>query len=209
MKTLFITNVGSHAWGMNRPDSDIDLFKVYLAPSTDFLLGMRHEGGHQNQDGINDVASYELGMVIKFALKNNFNFLIGILSPIVVEDWVKLKELKELTLKNLSRECFYSIDGFYQHNYGHIRDGKLREDSQKKRNVVGRVLECGLRMIEGRGVEFKKPNKDHTRESLKELAEYLQDRLQLSPLPEKSEHEKEMLDWLLEIRISELNTHPE
>lgn len=208
MKQLFTTNVGSHAWGMNRPDSDIDLFKVYLAPSTDFLLGLHHEGGHQNQDGINDTASYELGMVVKFALKNNFNFIIGVMSPIVVEDWSELNRLRELALMNLSRECYYSINGFYMHNYvpssiWHIRNGKIK-DTQKKRNVVGRVLECGIRMLDGKGIAFLKPDADHTLKSLAELAEKLKDKLPTSPLPDKAAHADEMNKWLLKLRIAEL-----
>lgn len=39
MKPLFVTNVGSHMWGMSTPDSDLDLMLVYQEDTRHILEG--------------------------------------------------------------------------------------------------------------------------------------------------------------------------
>lgn len=121
MRDLFITNVGSHMWGMEHDKSDVDLFRCYQAPSESFLLGNRHDGGHQilkldgkeygYTDKLCDISSFEIGHVIKQLLKGNVNFLWGVMSPNIVDDSEELQRLRKIVEENVAKNCYDSING--------------------------------------------------------------------------------------------------
>ena len=46
---LWRSVVGSHIWGMNRPDSDIDYYICYAVDPRDFWLGNIHDHGQMSQ----------------------------------------------------------------------------------------------------------------------------------------------------------------
>jgi predicted nucleotidyltransferase len=96
---LFVTSVGSHLWGMNTQESDLDVFKVFVVPTRDFLAGTANvksrferipplteiiEGYQLRSDLPCDIASHEVGTVINQLLKGNINFICGVMSPIVL-----------------------------------------------------------------------------------------------------------------------------
>ena len=99
---LFETVVGSHAWNMNKPTSDIDIFQIYQVPTKDILSGILRQNSHFTKGEDKDESRHEIGVVIEQLLKGNFNFVVGICSPIVNEDkYGYLKELREITIRNV------------------------------------------------------------------------------------------------------------
>jgi len=189
---------------MNRPDSDIDLFIVYQAPSTDFLIGKAHIGSHRSQVGNVDRVSFELGHTVVQLLKNNINFLWGVMSPIVIKSWNHLEELRSLTKMNLSKELYHSVHGLGLHNYKkYVESGK--DPTQKRCTIICRSLRFGIRLLSNAEFDFSpiKPCDP------KDVITYL-DALDIanaqSKLPLNPEHSKEMYEWLLQIRLEELKT---
>lgn len=123
---LFRTIIGSHMWGQEHSESDKDMFKCYIFDTRSFLVGNRHDGGHQskNEEKNEETNSYEIGHVIRQLLKGNVNFLWGVMSPKL--DFVPTNidpnivwDLREITKENLSKSTFYSIRGFTIHNLKH------------------------------------------------------------------------------------------
>jgi len=74
-KLLYLVVSGSHAWGLARPDSDIDLRGVYLKPTIK-VLGL-HKGRDTIEftDGDFDVQLYELEKFLNMLCKHNGNMV--------------------------------------------------------------------------------------------------------------------------------------
>jgi len=145
-KELYASLVGSHAWGMDRADSDYDYWIIYQTPSRSFLLGNTHRKGHSSKskfsDGIGwDRSSFEIGQHIRELMGGNINHVVGILAPSVPYfDLYPGKQspphfslprvsfhhqsahtpikmkLRELFLSNPSKNIFKSINGMSNHN---------------------------------------------------------------------------------------------
>jgi len=86
MKELYNSITGSHAWQMERPDSDFDFWVIYQAPSRSFLLGNTHHGGHETKgiftNGIKwDKSSFEIGQHVRDLMGGNINHVVCLLSP--------------------------------------------------------------------------------------------------------------------------------
>ena len=84
-RIIFKCRVGSHLYGLNRPDSDIDYFSVFM-PTAEDLLGLQKceivnnstksskEDRRNNEDDIDDV-SYSLPKYMSLVLANNPNIV--------------------------------------------------------------------------------------------------------------------------------------
>lgn len=87
MRGLYTSVVGSHAWGMERPDSDWDFWSIYQVPSREFLLGRRHEGGHESSGTLYghgepwDLSKFEIGHHINQLMKGNINHVVAVFAP--------------------------------------------------------------------------------------------------------------------------------
>lgn len=212
MVDLFSTNTGSHLWSMQRPESDIDYYVAYQAPSIDFLLGHAHTGSHQSIIGLDDRQSHEIGRVVDELLKGNFNHIIGVMSPLTMQDWSELPKLRELTKLNLSKCCYNSIHGLAIHNmkkYIWSPTKELKpltpEAKQKKLNTVMRTLKFGITLIETAEFKFE-PAWDATEEDIKNaIAELDESYANCDKLPDKPQAVNEMMDWLLDIRFQQLS----
>jgi len=81
-RMLLRTEVGSHMWRMNRPNSDDDYFEVYLGSTRHILLGgsFRLTQG-RDELGRLDWSCHELGVMVEQLIKGNINFIIGVNSP--------------------------------------------------------------------------------------------------------------------------------
>ena len=85
-------------WQMDHPGSDIDLFIAVLAPTNAVLRGeINPDVSWVNYTGAKDQNYHELGRIVQQALKGNWNYLSGVMSPIVLKDWEHLAELRRLT----------------------------------------------------------------------------------------------------------------
>lgn len=202
-KELFKTCTGSHVWQMNRIDSDKDIFKCYMAPSSDFLIGRSHRSSHFSQVGNIDTTSTEIGVVVEQLLKNNVNYFVNVMSPIVLYDGKELQELKILTQKNLSRQCFDSIYGL---SYGNYKKYILtdKQNTEKKRKIIARTLSFGINLLLHHEFVFEPTLEDITTEDLESMMDYLKHLHDKSALPKTPLYKDEMYKWLLNLRIQKL-----
>lgn len=209
MMQLWETNVGSHVWSMNRPDSDVDVFTAYIIPSSDILSGKNKSGGsHNSHTEEVDKVSHEIGKVIDELIKGNINFLIGTLSPIVISEHGNyLRTLKEIVIEHgQTKSCVNSIRGLAVSNYKKYvigSDTSREYPLTKKCNTINRTLLFGINLLNGNGFEFK-PVKNQTPEDVKSLLEEFDKVVENSKLPEKTDPEP-FRNYLLDLRIKELN----
>lgn len=71
---------GSHAYGLNTPDSDVDMGGVFICPM-EMLLGLRSNYIEQVADEKNDTVYYEFGRWIELLLKANPTALESLFVP--------------------------------------------------------------------------------------------------------------------------------
>lgn len=208
LNKLFVTNVGSHTWRMNRPDSDLDLFIVHIVDSKKILMGTCDINSRYKEDenGKTDRHIHEIGAVVHQILDNNFNFIIGVLSPVVVKDWDRLDELRELTLNNLSRKCFDSINGLAYKNYKkYVVSGKDTGNVLEKRcKLIERTLKFGIRLLAEGEIRFDSVNGCKP-EDIPLLLTELRRAYENSVLPNFPEKRDDILEWLLQLRLEHMN----
>lgn len=209
MNKLWTTNVGSHAWKMNRPDSDIDLFTACVVPTVDILSGRnRGHGSHNFQSEDEDHVSHEIGKIVNELIKGNINFLVGTLSNLIIyqqNDY--LTELRQILEEHgQTKACTHSIKGLAVHNYRkyivNCNTDKKDQLLTKKCNMINRTLLFGINVLEGSGFIFTSI-KNQTPHDVKELIDYFDDAIINSPLPETTD-KKPFQDWLLRVRLKEL-----
>jgi len=208
MQNLWITNIGSHVWLMNRPDSDVDIFTAYVVPSEDILSGRNKGYGSHHSNGDIDRVSHEIGKIVEQLIKGNINFLIGTLSPLVMfEHDDCLTMLKDIVLEyGQTKSCVHSIRGLSVHNYRKyvIGSDTAREyPITKKCNLISRTLLFGINLLNGNGFEFK-PVTKQTPEDVKFLLDEFDKSVVASELPDKTDPEP-FREYLLAIRMRELN----
>lgn len=203
MKTLFVTNVGSHMWGQNHPGSDLDRFVCYIVPSRDVLTGRADTKSKHLKNEKQDDAVHEIGHVIDEVLKGNVNFLWGVFSPIVMEDpRGDLAALRDLALQQMSQLCYNSIHGMAISNYKKFIASGLNT-SMKKCNTIARTIGLGITLLQTGKIEFK-PVWDATSESVQRLIVELDNAKTQSILPEKPDHPETLYEFLLQLRLRDL-----
>ena len=116
MKTLFISCVGSHMWGMQSKESDIDLVMIYIAPTRAILRAERISPTIRQQIAarggeIYDTLGWEVGHLINQLIKGNVNAIWYVTSPLLIKPSVIQEELSALVQENLCRQTYHSIKG--------------------------------------------------------------------------------------------------
>lgn len=209
MKTLFETTVGSHAWNMQRPDSDIDIFQVYIVPTKDILSGVLRQNSHFSQGKDRDESRHEIGVVIEQLIKGNFNFVVGVCSPVVNEDkYGYLAELRDITTRNLAKNIYHSTKGLATHNWrkyfvNNVKNGSISEEElQKKRNLIVRSLIFGTTILHSGKIDFGKIQ-DQTDVDVQFWMKEIKWTFEDSKLPE-SPDPKEFREFLYKLRTREL-----
>jgi len=199
---LFKTVVGSHMWKMNHSESDIDIFKAYVAPTRDFLIGKQHTGSHHSKTDIGDVQSTEIGILIAQLKKNNVNYLVNVFSPKIMYGHAILKQLREISEMNFSKAAYGSINGFASsalHDYEkHISVNEKK--ALKALNISARIYQFGRTFFEAELVEFKPV---HLLE-YSEIDNYrnnFQKAFENTKLPNTPQNKKLLEDWIYELRI--------
>lgn len=119
MKTLFISCVGSHMWGMQSRESDIDLVMIYIAPTKSILRGerimptVRQEIAARGGE-VYDTLGWEIGHLINQLIKGNVNAIWYVSSPLIIKPSPIQEELSLLVQANLCRETYRSIKGMVE-----------------------------------------------------------------------------------------------
>jgi predicted nucleotidyltransferase len=152
-RTLWKTNVGSHMWKMNRPDSDIDVFEAYIVPTRDILQGVSRQNSHQTITEEVDTSRHEIGRVIDMLIKGNVNFVLGVMSPIILQDSPELQELRQVYRANMSKNIYNSIHGMALSNYTKYFESS-KDTSRKKLAQVLRLINFGEKILMKKQIEF-------------------------------------------------------
>lgn len=212
---LWETNVGSHMWGMERPDSDVDIFRAYAAPAREILIGTADMKSSHVIGDIEDCAIHEIGHIISHRLKGNVNFLWGIHSPIVLSgSQMGLGDLKKISEENLAKNTYHSIKGLAVKNKKKYVDNtpKSWEDfteevisfkKHKKIRIIARTAMMGVLLLKGRGVRFPPVNIEVSSDDLVYMINELDSAYEDSSLPEKPDEEPFRL-WLEKIRMRDV-----
>jgi len=198
IEKLFVTEVGSSMWGMQRPDSDTDLFQVYVASTKDILRGTADVRSKFIQVDNQDIAVHEVGKVVEQLIKGNFNFLVGVMSPVVVESNEFHRELVDIVKNNVAKNCYHSIRGLAVHNYKKYIESE-KDPSERRCNKIIRVLKFGVNLLRTREFVFKPIVGGTPEEVLRWLSE-LDLVYTTSRLPDRPD-EGEFREWLYKVRL--------
>ena len=100
---MFVTVSGSHIYGFNSADSDVDLRGCHQLP-LESLVGLKPPtetiDRESIEDGVEvDIVSHDIGKYCRLLVKNNGYVLEQIFSPLIVSGESFLKELRPLAAK--------------------------------------------------------------------------------------------------------------
>jgi uncharacterized protein len=119
---LYKCRVGSHAYGINTPQSDEDFAGVFI-PTIDYFFGLRSFDQQVEQTGETDTTLYSLRKYANLAIANNPNVLELIFvddSDVIYEhaEWAHLKWIRD---KFLSQRCAKTYVGYASAQLHRIR----------------------------------------------------------------------------------------
>ncbi|MDD2834639.1 MAG: nucleotidyltransferase domain-containing protein [Methanothrix sp.] len=209
IKTLFISCVGSHMWGMNSQESDIDLVMIYIAPTRSLLRGEKIMPTVRQQitargGEIYDTLGWEIGHLINQLIKGNINAIWYATSPLLVKPSILQEELSALVQANLCRQTYYSLKGMAESQI------KSEEKPAAKPRIAGKGYRTALRTINF-GISLLSEGKIcfapvlHTpgAEAVMEKMQQLDEAYASSLLPDRPD-EDAFRELLLRLRIEDL-----
>ena len=194
-----LTISGSHLYGFNSSDSDIDYRGIYIV-NTNELLGLKKPKDVLNiklKDEINDIVLFELKKEIDLALKSNCNILEHINAK-QIYNTSEFIELRRLINNAFGKSGLYnSYNGMATFNYKKfIMGGK---STTKKYLYVFRSLMAGIYVLQTGRIEpnLITLNKYFKIKEVTQLIKSKQENREMSLVPEFKPH-------ALEDRINEL-----
>ena len=205
---LFITEVGSRMWGMNKPDSDYDLFHVFQQPSSEYLRTSTFEKtrtakSHFENEREIDAQYMEIGHLVNLLKKGNVNAIWNVCSPIVHMNSEWLEKLQNITVNNLSKSSYASINGMAHSQLNDAIKRASVKDPMKSKATTMRTLQFGVTMLMNHKIEFKPPEDEVTNENIGKWFRYLDVAKEKSTLPYEVDI-KPFEDFLYDIRLSEI-----
>ena len=116
-KPLFVTVSGSHIYGFNSPDSDVDLRGCHQLP-LEAIVGLKSPvetiDRESIEDGVEvDIVSHDIGKYFNLLVKNNGYVLEQIFSPLVISGESFLAELRPIASRCITRFHYHHYRGFF------------------------------------------------------------------------------------------------
>ncbi len=208
-KILFVSSVGSHMWGMQTEESDIDLAIIYAASTKAILRGEKiscttgQEIAVRNGE-VYDIIGWEVGHLIDQLIRGNINAIWYASSPLIIKPSAFQKDLADIVASNISRSCHHSIKGMAE---SQIKSEKALKNSRmagKGLQTALRTINFGIRLMSQGIISFEPvcitPEKDEVMERLARLDEvYLS-----SSLPNRPD-EGAFREFLFKLRLEGLS----
>jgi hypothetical protein len=205
MKTLFISCVGSHMWGMQNEESDIDLVMIYIVPTRAILRGekvlhtVRQEIAARKGE-IYDTLGWEVGHLINQLIKGNVNAIWYANSPLVIKPSIVQEELSALVQANLCRQTYHSIKGMAE---SQIKSEEKPKIAGKGYRTALRTIDFGIRLLSEDKICFEPVLHTPTVREVMEKLGQLQEAYEASRLPDLPD-EDAFRDFLLRLRLEEM-----
>jgi predicted nucleotidyltransferase len=209
-KVLFETMVGSHAWGMNTPESDQDIIVIYQQSTYDILAGYPYKATKPHEEFEKNGVEYdyqymEIGHLIDLLIKGNFNAILAVTSPVVLVDSPVLQAMRGITLNNLSKASYESITGMATSQF---LDSKRRPKAknmnmEKAYKTCLRTLNFGITMFETGELVYAPVNHVPSVEEIKAAYDDFWDARESTTLPDKP-NELEFRNYLYYLRAAEI-----
>lgn len=104
---------GSHSYGLNTPESDVDTGGVYLAPAEQ-LLGLGLDYQDQVESETHDDVWFEMNKFMKLLLSSNPTVLESLFIPYdcILYEHPIMTEIKKHRDKFITKKCFDSFGGY-------------------------------------------------------------------------------------------------
>lgn len=152
---LFESIRGSHLYGLNGPDSDIDTFGVWCCPSS-WLLGTGRDYVPDIRSETNDDTWYDIGKYIGLLEESNPDAIISLFTPAPLIKYFDpiLEPLWNIRDEVLSKACFKSFSGYAKDQLMRAR-GKNKKISINPDEVKTRLTPidfCYVIRMDGKGV---------------------------------------------------------
>jgi predicted nucleotidyltransferase len=204
-KTLFISCVGSHMWGMQREESDIDLVMIYIAPTGAILRGERISPTVRQQitargGEIYDTLGWEIGHLINQLIKGNVNAIWYVTSPLVIKPSIIQEELSALAQANLCRQTYHSIKGMAE---SQIKSEEKPRIAGKGYRTALRTINFGIKLLNQGKICFAPVLHTPGAEEVMEKMGKLQEAYEASLLPDLP-NEDAFREFLLRLRLEEM-----
>lgn len=215
MKILYISCVGSHMWGMESKESDIDLVMIYIVPTKRILRGekfpatIRQEMAARGGE-IYDTLGWEIGHLIDLLIKGNVNAIWYATSPLVIMPSALQEELSAIVQANLCRESYHSIKGMAESQIksetGQLKlsgAGLVKRPGKGYRTAL-RTINFGIKLLREARISYEPVMHDPALEELKEGMNQLDEAYGQSMLPDLPD-EDQFRDFLLRQRLKEMD----
>ena len=197
-KPLFVTVSGSHIYGFNSPDSDVDLRGCHQLP-LEAIVGLKSPvetiDRESIEDGVEvDIVSHDIGKYFNLLVKNNGYVLEQIFSPLVISGESFLEELRPIASRCITRFHYHHYRGFFN-----TKLKMLDNEPQKKAKSLlyaYRVLLTGIHLMDHGQVEtdIRKLYADHSLDFIPDLiAQKVEEKIALPNL-DWDYHRQQLID---------------
>jgi len=205
MKTLFVSCVGSHMWGMQNEESDIDLVMIYIVPTRSILRGERvlHTVRQEiaaRKGEIYDTLGWEIGHLINQLIKGNINAIWYVNSPLVIKPSIVQEELSALVQANLCKETYHSIKGMAE---SQIKSEEKPKITGKGYRTALRTINFGIKLLTEGRICFAPVSGTPGAEEVTKAMRQLDEAYKASRLPDRPD-EDAFREFLLRLRMEEM-----
>ena len=175
MKQIYRIKAGSHLYGTNTNESDIDIRGVLL-PTIEECIGLRELNDIRNTDKDKNIETvmHPINKFLKLAMKCNPNILEWLFAPKECVELVELEFVAVLDNKNLflSKEIFHRFKGYAWQEFssltkltgktGEKRKKQIRHFGYSPKNAMNviRLLEQGIELLNEKCITLPRPNAD-------------------------------------------------
>jgi hypothetical protein len=209
---LWSVETGSGMWGTKR--NDIDISSVYCVDTNKILRGERisqtfPQRKYRNEKLYGDIdieeQSQEIGHLVNKLIDGNINAIWVVCSPNIINKSHHqiLRDLRYITMKNLSKLTYHSVKGMVMNQYkDHVKRASVMPPGKAHRNAI-RTANFGSTLLSENKIIFKGIDRDYIPEESEviEAIARLDIAYETSKLPEKS-NEIAFRDFLYHVRLS-------